>query len=317
MDAQRRSKQVIEEDLKRKLVEMIQEQKNATYHLEEESDIESNVSSQKELWKEYQFEKDPNKSWWGNFVDSFREVKLDNLDPNLTIAERTAIATARSPLKRHLKSRHLQMMSIGGAIGTGLFVGSGKALRIGGPAGIIIAWLLIGSMVFSVVQALGELATALPVTGSYFSYISRFIEPSFGFAIAWNAFLGNILTMPLELIAAAITLQYWNVQAKYRDGFVALFYVVILLINFFGVRGYGEAEYVFSLIKVLAILGFIILGIILVCGGGPNSDGYIGARYWYDPGAFAHGFKGLASVFVTAAYVFFLHSKNRGIITFA
>jgi len=81
--------------------------------------------------------------------------------------------------------------------------------------------------------------------------------------------------------------------------------IVIIAINFFGVRGYGEAEFVFSIIKVLAVIGFILLGIIINTGGVPGDDrGYIGAQYWYNPGAFNHGFKGLCSVFITAAFSF-------------
>jgi amino acid transporter len=85
---------------------------------------------------------------------------------------------------------------------------------------------------------------------------------------------------------------------------VCIFWIAVVVINFFGVKGYGEAEFVFSIIKVTAVLGFIILGIIIAAGGVPGSpQGYLGAHYWYDPGAFNHGFKGLCSVFVTAAFV--------------
>jgi len=112
-----------------------------------------------------------------------------------------------------------------------------------------------------------------------------------------------LVVLPLEIVAATLTIEYWTNGAINNDAWVAIFLVLIIAINLFGVKGYGEAEFVFAIIKVTAIVGFIILGIILNCGGGPNG-GYVGGKYWHDPGAFHHGFKGLCSVFVTAAFAF-------------
>lgn len=109
--------------------------------------------------------------------------------------------------------------------------------------------------------------------------------------------------LPLEIVAATLTIGFWSDGSINNDAWVAIFLVFIIGINLFGVKGYGEAEFVFAIIKVTAIVGFILLGIILDCGGGPDG-GYIGAKLWYDPGAFNNGFKGLCSVFVTAAFSF-------------
>lgn len=207
-----------------------------------------------------------------------------------------------APLARRLKGRHLQMIAIGGSIGTGLFVGSGNALKTGGPAALLIAFTLIGMMLYCVVHALGELAVAFPVAGSFSAYSTRFLDPAWGFAMGWNYAMQWLVVLPLEIVAAAITIDYWNVNVN-KAVWVTIFWVLIVVINLFGVKGYGEAEFVFSLIKVIAVIGFIILGIILNVGGGPNG-GYIGGRYWQDPGPFAAGFKGVVAVFVTAAFAF-------------
>lgn len=100
--------------------------------------------------------------------------------------EQAAINVAESPLARKLKGRHLQMIAIGGSIGTGLFVGSGKALGTGGPASLLIAFALIGSMLFATVHALGELAVVFPVAGSFSAYSTRFLDPAWGFAMGWK-----------------------------------------------------------------------------------------------------------------------------------
>lgn len=246
----------------------------------------------------------PEMGKWERFKDSFRrfDEKDLGLDPGLSEIEKTAIITANSPLSRALKDRHLQMIAIGGAIGTGLFIGSGKVLSNGGPASVLIAYALIGGMIYSTVHALGELAVTFPVSGAFVTYNTRFMDPSWSFAMAWNYAMQWLIVMPLELVAAAITVQYWD-QKTNSAAYCVAFYVLIMAINLFGVKGYGEAEFIFSAIKVIAVIGFIILGIVIVCGGGPKG-GYLGGKYWHDPGAFNHGFKGLCSVFVTAAFAF-------------
>ncbi|KAI3402560.1 GAP1 [Candida oxycetoniae] len=240
---------------------------------------------------------------WAKFKDGFKRADTNEmgLDPNLSEAEKIAVLTANSPLARSLKARHIMMIAIGGSIGTGLFVGSGSSLATGGPAGVLIAYILIGTMIYCTVQSLGELAVSFPVSGAFVTYNTRFIDPSWGFAMAWNYAMQWLVVLPLELVAAAVTIKYWNDSIN-SAAFVVIFYVLIIAINFFGVRGYGETEFVFSIIKVLAVCGFIILGIILAAGG--TGKGYIGGKYWQDPGAFANGAKGVIQVFVGAAFAF-------------
>ncbi|PVH17240.1 uncharacterized protein CXQ87_000124 [Candidozyma duobushaemuli] len=245
-------------------------------------------------------------SRWKSFKDSFKAAETmtadDLSDSEMDVVQRANQNASNSQLSRRLKNRHLQMIAIGGSIGTGLFVGSGSALATGGPGGIVIAWVITATSIFTTMQGLGELSTAFPISGGFNIYATRFIEPAFGFAVGWNYFMQFFVLLPLELVAASISVKYWNDELN-PVIFVAIFWVVVFFITMLGVRWYGEAEFVFCLIKVITVIGFIILGIVLVCGGGPTKD-FVGGRYWRNPGAFAHGFKGVCSVFVTAAFSF-------------
>ncbi|EPX71644.1 cationic amino acid transporter Cat1 [Schizosaccharomyces octosporus yFS286] len=205
-------------------------------------------------------------------------------------------------LKRKLTNRHMQMISIGGAIGSGLYVGSGNSLADGGPASLIINYSLIGIMMFLTIYALGEMAVAYPIAGGFNTYATRFIDPAWGFSLSWNYFINYFVTFPLELTTCAITFRFWT---DINSGaWITVFLVAVILINLLGVRAYGEVEFVLSFIKVIATLGFIILAIIIDCGGVPTDHrGYIGGSI-IKRNAFRHGFKGFCSVFVTAAFSF-------------
>ncbi|KAH7243631.1 amino acid permease-domain-containing protein [Fusarium redolens] len=209
-------------------------------------------------------------------------------------------------LDRKMKPRHLQMVAIGGSIGAGFFVGSGSALSKGGPATLFIDFFLVGVMVFNVVYAMGELAVMYPISGGFYTYAARFIDPSFGFAMAWNYTLQWAATLPLELTVCAITIQYWSPDIS-PGVWIAVFLAAITILNMFGTLGYAEEEFWAACFKLTSISIFMIIALVLVCGGGPSSgsyDTYQGFKLWHDPGAFKNGFKGFCSVFVTAAFSF-------------
>jgi amino acid transporter len=192
----------------------------------------------------------------------------------------------------------------GGSIGAGLFVGSGEAFSNGGPASVLIGFLIIGCMLLCTVQALGELAVLYPVNGAFYSYAVRFLDPAWGFAMGWDYAIGWLTVLPFEITAAGLTIDFWRPDINIGV-WIATFLTILVIIQYFGVRGYGEVEFVLSMIKIVAIVGFIILGIIINAGGVPtDTRGYIGGRYWRDPGAFRNGFQGFCSVFVTAAFSF-------------
>ncbi|GAB7356962.1 hypothetical protein MBLNU459_g7802t2 [Dothideomycetes sp. NU459] len=215
-------------------------------------------------------------------------------------------------LHRGLQSRQVSMIAIGGAIGTGLIIGTGSALARAGPASILIAYAFVGGIVFLVMAALGEMAAWLPAAGGFSSYATRFVDPALGFALGYTYWFKYIITTPNQLTAAALVIQYWCPPDKVNPGvFIAVFLVVIIAINYLGIRFFGEFEFWLSSIKVLVICGLIILSLILALGGGPDHDRK-GFRYWSDPGAFkpyiAKGgwgeFLGFWSSMVTAVFAY-------------
>ena len=119
-----------------------------------------------------------------------------------------------------------------------------------------MAFSLIGFMLYCTVHALGELAVIFPVAGSFSAYSTRFIDPAWGFAMGWNYAVNWLVIMPLEIVAAFITVDFWGSGVN-NAVWITIFLVLIITINFFGVKGYGEAEFLFSTIKTIAIVGFM------------------------------------------------------------
>ncbi|EWC44307.1 amino-acid permease inda1 [Drechslerella stenobrocha 248] len=205
-----------------------------------------------------------------------------------------------------LSSRHMNMIAIGGSIGAGLFVGSGGALSTGGPASLLIDYMIIGIMIFNVVYALGEMAIMYPVSGGFYIYSGRFVDRSWGFAMGWCYFAQWAIILPFEIIVASECIKFWRSDLSPAIWYT-MFLVTIVLVNVFGSLGYGEEEFWSSLLKLSAIISFLIAGFVFVLGGGPANgqfNTFQGSRLWTDPGAFRNGFKGLCSVFVTAAFSF-------------
>lgn len=231
----------------------------------------------------------------GLTAESFRQANSDNLKGDVS-----------DHLQKQLKPRHVHMIAIGGAVGTGLFVGTGGALASGGPGSVLLCFLVVGAMLFNVLYALGELSVMYPVVGGTYIYSSRFIDSAWGFAAGWNYMILWIMVLPLELTAAGLTMSYWDFDISVGV-WITVFYFLIIFFSTFGVWMYGEEEFWASIFKIAAVVVFIITGVVLNCGGGPRGspyDSYVGGRYWREPGAFVNGFQGLSSVFATAAFSF-------------
>ncbi|KAF4611143.1 hypothetical protein D9613_007110 [Agrocybe pediades] len=217
-------------------------------------------------------------------------------------------------VQRRLKQRHVQMIAIAGTIGTGLFLGSGGALASAGPLGALIAYALVGTVAYSSLCAVGEMTTWAPISGTFPHFAARWVDPALGFATGWNYFYTNAISTPVEITAAVILLSFWDHNQNHVAAYTAVVCVLVCLINIFGVRYFGESEFIFAVVKLTLIIGLLLVGLIIDLGGGPHGD-RIGFRYWKNPGAvnragLVHGniatdrFVAILSVLVQAAFSF-------------
>ncbi|CAH01153.1 lysine permease [Kluyveromyces lactis] len=189
-------------------------------------------------------------------------------------------------VKRALKPRHVSMIALGGTIGTGLFVGIAKPLSLSGPVGSLIAYIFMGSVVYFVTQSLGEMATFIPVTSSITVFSKRFLSPAFGVANGYMYWFNWAITYAVELSVLGQIINYWT-DAVPLAAWIAIFWVLLTAANFFPVKWYGEFEFCVASIKVIAIVGYLLYALIIVCGG--SSQGPIGFRYWRNPGPWGTG----------------------------
>ncbi|CAO3572524.1 unnamed protein product [Mortierella alpina] len=228
-----------------------------------------------------------------------------------TVPDENDLSTAQAPdgttLQRNLKARHLTMISLGGTIGTGLFLASGSSIAIAGPGYAQIAYCLIGTMVYCFMSSLGEMTTYLPITGSINAYGTRFFDPALGFMLGWVYWFSWSITVAAELVAAGIIISYW-IPAEQCPSWVwaAVFIIVLTGLNLTSVKAYGETEYWLSLIKVLAVIVFIIVGFLYIGGavgtripGAPKPGPEV-----FNLGPFHGGFTGLFSIFLNAGFSF-------------
>lgn len=201
--------------------------------------------------------------------------------------------------KKDLKMSHLAVIALSSGLGTGLLVGSASKLRMGGPLAVLVAYFIVGVMCVCTMNSVGELTVAYTdLEGGFNEWYRKFLDESLAFALGWNYLLQWLTTISLELVTASMTIKFWNTAID-SDVFVAIFFVLVCAINFFGVRGYAEAEFVMNSIKLVTLTGFVIMGLCINLGASP--DGFIGGRYWRDPGCFV-SFKGLVKAFSTASF---------------
>ncbi|MCQ9226304.1 amino acid permease [Streptococcus suis] len=206
---------------------------------------------------------------------------------------------------REMNSRHLQMLSIGGVIGTGLFLSSGYTIAQAGPFGAVAAYLFGAVMVYLVMFSLGELSVAMPVTGSFHTYATKFISPGTGFMVAWMYWLCWVVALASQFVGAAQLMQRWFPSVPIWI-FATIFAVIVFGLNTLSVGWFAKAEDALSSIKVYAIAVFIVLGTLAIFGILPF-EGTNAAPLFTNitaQGLLPNGLVGLISVMLSVNYAF-------------
>ncbi|TLS29986.1 hypothetical protein PpBr36_02860 [Pyricularia pennisetigena] len=186
---------------------------------------------------------------------------------------------------RKLKSRHIQLIGIGGTIGTALYVQIGRGLIAGGPASLFIAFTIWCVFILAVTLCMAEMVTYLPISSPFIRFAGNYVDQAFGFAAGWNFFVFEAALVPFEITACNVIIHFWS-DAVPAGGIIAIIIVLYALINVLAVQWYGETEFWAALGKVLLIVALLLFTFIAMLGGNPLGDRF-GFRHWQEPGAFA------------------------------
>ena len=219
-----------------------------------------------------------------------------------TMSNNSSSTTESQTVHRGLKTRHISMIALGGSIGTGLFVASGATIHMAGPGGALLAYAAIGIMVYFLMTSLGEMATYMPISGSFASYSGKFIDPALGFAMGWNYWFNWAITVAVDISTAAIVLQYWLPNVPIWV-FSLTVLVIILLINILTVKCFGETEYWLSIIKVVTVIIFLAIGLLTIVGilGGKAP---LLSNFTHKNAPFAGGIPAVLGAFAIAGFSF-------------
>ncbi|KWU49881.1 amino acid permease [Pseudomonas palleroniana] len=216
----------------------------------------------------------------------------------------TPLHSSNHGLARSLKERHVMLIAIGGIIGAGLFLGSGKAIATAGPA-LLLAYALCGGMVYLIARALGELSLYRPSSGSFATYAEEFLGPRVAFITGWSYWMIWILVGVLEVTGIGLLMKYWYPELP--QWIPALVTVgVLMVINLFAVKTFGEVEFWLALIKVLTIVGLIVAGLVILLFGLETSAQTAPsvANLWRHAGFFPNGWSGFWFAVPVAAFTF-------------
>jgi AAT family amino acid transporter len=206
-------------------------------------------------------------------------------------------------LQRGLEQRHITLMSLGAAIGVGLFLGSATAIQLAGPA-ILISYIVGGMAIFIIMRALGEMAVHNPVSGSFSRYAKDYLGPLAGYITGWNYWFLWVVTCMAEITAVGVYMQMWYPDtAPWIWALGAL--VIMTLVNLIAVKAYGEFEFWFALIKIIAILAMIFVGLGVILFGLGNDGIAVGISNLWSNGGFAPN--GITGIFMSLQMVMFAY----------
>ncbi|MDG0797361.1 amino acid permease [Pectobacterium punjabense] len=204
-------------------------------------------------------------------------------------------------LKRGLKNRHIQLIALGGAVGTGLFLGIAQTIKMAGPS-VLLGYAIAGVIAFFIMRQLGEMVVEEPVAGSFSHFAYKYWGEFAGFMSGWNYWVLYVLVSMAELTAVGIYIQYWwpDVPTWVSAG---IFFVLINAINLTSVKVYGEMEFWFSIIKVAAIMGMIVFGCYLLFSGAGGPEASV-ANLWQHGGFFPNGVSGMVMAMAVIMFSF-------------
>ena len=212
------------------------------------------------------------------------------------------MASNPPPLQRTMRSRHVNLIAIGGAIGTGLFVATGASISTAGPGGAVLSYAVIGLAIYFVMNALGEMATHLPVPGAFQTYSEKYVDPAFGFMMGWTYWYACAMTIAVERVATSIVMKFWFPDSS-SVMWSALALAVLVGLNLFSAKVFGESEFWFASIKVVTIIIFLIVGVAMIFGiMGGQATGF--SNWTRGEAPFVGGVLGTFSILMVAGFSF-------------
>ncbi|UPK89206.1 hypothetical protein LCI18_000141 [Fusarium solani-melongenae] len=226
-------------------------------------------------------------------------LKKDTGDDNVSTFDGDHIPTTVLQTHRGLTPRHVQLMTIAGGIGVGLFVGVGGVLSKAGPLPLLIGYLIYGlGFIWPTCVNIAEMLAWLPIRGSIYELAARFVDPALGFAMGWTYFYAGAMLVCTEYSAVATVMQYWNTDIN-PAVWIAMAMVVCFFLNMVAVRWYGEAEFVMGSTKILLLIGLILATFFTMVGANPTGEAY-GFRNWKN-GDMAHPYytEGATGIFLS------------------